>query len=112
MRTGALLLALAVLIAACGAETDQGPVQIYDVRGVVAQLPAGPGKELMIEHEEIPDFVGASGDTVGMEEMTMGFPVAEGVSLEGFAVGDSVRFTFEVRWNGSPPLRLTRMVKR
>ena len=109
----ALLLVLALAFAACsGSIDDEGPVQVYDVRGIVAQLPSGPGTELMIEHEEIPHFVGASGDTVGMNEMTMGFPVAEGVSLEGFAVGDSVQFTFEVRWSGKPPLRLTRMVHR
>lgn len=105
----------AVLLLGCGGGStsdETGPVQSYEVRGVVAQLPAGGGSELMIEHEAIPDFVGASGDTVGMNAMTMGFPTAKGVSLEGLAAGDSVRFTFEVRWGGSPPLKLTRIEKR
>ncbi len=81
--------------------------EVYEVHGVLRQLPSGPGRELMIEHEAIPDFRNRAGERVGMAPMTMGFPPAEGLSLEGFAPGDSVVFRFEVRWEGSPPLRLT-----
>lgn len=106
--------ALIAALAACGGGSDapQGPVQTYDVHGVVARLPDGPGTELMISHEEIPGFVNDAGDTVGMKPMTMGFPVAEGIDLEAFAPGDSVEFSFEVRWGQPKPLRLTRMQKR
>lgn len=105
-----LLLALG-----CGGNStddDSTSVQRYEVDGVVARLPGGPGTEFMIEHEEIPDFVNANGDTVGMNAMTMGFPLDEDVSLEGLAAGDSVHFAFEVRWGASPPLRLTQIEKR
>lgn len=104
-----------LLLFGCGegsTRDDSTPVQRYDVDGVISRLPDGAGTEFMIRHDEIPDFVNASGDTVGMNAMTMGFPVAEELSLEGFAPGDSVRFTFEVRWGGTPPLRLTRLENR
>ena len=93
------------------ATTTEEPtdVQRYDVRGIVRQLPGPGGQELMIRHEAIPDFVNSSGEAVGMDAMTMGFPVADEVDLSAFAPGDSVRFVFEVRWGGSPPLRLTSM---
>lgn len=91
-------------------ESEQATnVQRYDVRGIVRQLPGPGGQELMIRHEAIPDFVNSSGEAVGMDAMTMGFPVADEVDLSAFAPGDSVGFVFEVRWDGSPPLRLTSM---
>ncbi len=34
-----------------------------------------------------------------MHSMTMPFPLAQGVELEGFATKDAVELTFEVRWN-------------
>jgi Cu/Ag efflux protein CusF len=105
-----LLVFAAAILAACSSSPEPGgPVQSYDVHGVVAQLPAGPGKEFMIQHDPIPDFVNAEGDTVGMNAMTMGFPPAEDLDLSGFTVGDSIRFTFEVRWGQPGPLRLTRI---
>lgn len=115
LRLALFLLALgAVTIPGCSSSppADEGPVQVYEVDGVVARLPGGPGTELMITHEEIPGFVNAEGDTVGMAAMTMGFPVAEELSLEGFAPGDSVAIRFEVRWGQPKPLRLTRMDRR
>lgn len=35
-----------------------------------------------------------------MKSMTMGFPIAEGISFDGFEVGDKVEFTFAVNWSG------------
>jgi Copper binding periplasmic protein CusF len=107
---------LALSLAACGgsqstSEVEAG-VQSYLIGGVIAQLPDGPGIEFMIRHEAIPHFVSVGGDTVGMHSMTMGFPVAGDVSLESFAVGDSVQFRFEVRWGGSPPLQVVSIEKR
>ncbi len=70
---------------------------LYTVRGEVRALPdpANPASELMIRHESIAHFRGPGGK-LGMNTMTMPFPVAEGVSLDGIAVGDVVEFTFEV----------------
>ncbi|VAX40290.1 hypothetical protein MNBD_PLANCTO03-1877, partial [hydrothermal vent metagenome] len=39
----------------------------------------------------------------GMMSMTMGFPIAEGVSLEGIAPGDIVEFTFVTTWGEQYP---------
>jgi len=104
---GALLLALPFGLAACGggsesdpeAEATEGEVARYTVRGEVVQLPDpdNPAAQLQIRHEAIPDFR-SGGEVVGMESMTMPFPVAEGVSLEGLSPGDKIEFTFETRY--------------
>lgn len=88
--------------------------QTYTTRGVIMALP-GPNRAkqfLQIHHEEIPEFVGRSGSVVGMKEMIMDFPdVASGEVVRGFAVGDAVRFTFEVRWKGTPRTLVTKVEK-
>ena len=105
----------ALLHAGCSGDPEsktapgEPAVQTYVVEGILTQLPSAPARELMIRHVAIADFVSASGDTVGMDAMTMGFPVSEESILEGFAPGDSIRFVFEVRWGGARPLRLTAM---
>jgi hypothetical protein len=72
----------------------------YTVRGRIVQLPQEdiPTSQFLVHHEPIPSFVSA-GQVVGMNEMTMPFPLAESVSLEGFFVDDIVELTFEVRTN-------------
>ena len=107
-----LCVLIALTAAACGSPEDTGPVQTYEVAGVITRLPDGPGTELMIRHDEIPDFVNGQGEVVGMSAMTMGFPVADGIDLTNFAVDDSVGFTFVVRWGQPRPLELTKMEKR
>jgi Cu/Ag efflux protein CusF len=95
------------------AAAPSGPVQTYQVRGEIAGLPDpnDPSKEFLIHHEAIGRFTGIDGDVVGMDSMTMPFPLAEGLSLAGLAVGDKVRFTLEVEWDGDPPYRITRIDK-
>lgn len=95
--------------------TPQGDVeQTYTTRGVIMALP-GPNRAkqyLQIHHEEIPEFVGRSGSVVGMKEMIMDFPdVASGEVVRGLKVGDAVRFTFEVRWKGTPRTLVTKIEK-
>lgn len=91
-----------------------------DVLGVITNLPVAgqPGAELKIHHEHIPGFktkegsVNVTADGVpGMKSMIMPFPVGEGVDLSGFAVGDTVKFTFVVHWGGSPAWEVTRIEK-
>jgi hypothetical protein len=96
-----------LLLMACAKAPVEGEMQRYEVEGILTQLPDGESREMMIRHVAIPDFVSAKGDTVGMDAMTMGFPTVDGLDLEHFAVGDSIRFVFEVRWNAHPRLRVT-----
>jgi len=108
------LLATALLAACGGEEPAQEPAVVYASRGIVRQLPKAPrgGAELRILHEAMPDFRSQNGDLVGMESMSMPFPVAEAEIFEGLAVGDRVRFEFEVRWEGEgSPLLLTHIEK-
>lgn len=102
---------VALLAAACGPRTPPAPVApdgTYQVRGEVTRLPAAGGREVYLRHEAIPEFRDEKGAAVGMDSMTMPFPAAAGVALDGLAVGDRVTFTFEVRWQASPALALTR----
>ncbi len=101
---------LSLLAAACGPQTPPAPLAAdgtYRVRGEIARLPAAGGREVYIRHEAIPEFRDEQGATVGMDSMTMPFPAAAGVALDGLAVGARGTFTFEVRWRAAPPLALT-----
>jgi Cu/Ag efflux protein CusF len=109
----ALVFCLGIALVACGGEDrrqdreSSTPLQTYTVRGEVAVLP-GPDRppgRITIRHEAIPEFVGPSGEVVGMEAMTMHFQLAEGVSTADLAPGDPILFTFEVDWaSGSLPM--------
>ncbi len=83
-----------------GQEMAAAGVDHYTVRGIVSKLPAaeGPDQNMYIRHAPIPDYKNDSGEVVGMAAMTMPFPVAENVSLEGIEKGDPVEFTFSMRW--------------
>lgn len=118
----AAVVVASVLLAGCGGgpEPDRSgdgteipPDQTYTVRGQVVALPGrdAPGRSLRVRHEAVPDFVGVEGEVVGMASMTMPFPVAQSVSLEGLEVADKVEMTFEVRWEGSQPLRIVELRK-
>ncbi|MFA7237973.1 MAG: copper-binding protein [Phycisphaeraceae bacterium] len=85
----------------------------YTVRGEIVQLP-GAGSvdsQMLIRHEAIPDFVDDQGKVVGMMSMTMPFPVATGVSLEGLKVGDAIQFTFELDWKAKVPYQIVKIEK-
>lgn len=109
------LVSLLLVAGACSpAAEEQGEVHRYTVAGEIVRLPeAGrpDGAEIYIRHEAVPTFVDSKGETVGMEAMTMGFPLAQTLDLAGLAVGDRIEFDFEVRWQGSPPVQVTRVVK-
>lgn len=113
----ALALCTALSVSCEKAPTAAGasvsaPEAIYTVRGRIAGLPAAdkPGSGLQIEHEPIDNFVGMDGSK-GMDSMTMPFPLAKGVSLDGLSIDDKVEFTFEVRWKSQPRMQLTKIVK-
>jgi hypothetical protein len=79
------------------------------VRGLVTQLPdpEDPTTGFFVHHEAIPDFRHLDGQVSGMDSMTMPFPVAEEVSLEGVTVGDKVEFELTVDWEADPVTEVT-----
>lgn len=105
------------------ASTALGPAdQTYTTRGVITTLPpppssaaaqrAGLGQMLSIHHESIPTFKNKFGETQPMKSHDMPFPnLADGLSLDGLAVGDKVELTFEVRWKHEKTWVLTRLAK-
>lgn len=118
------VLLAALLVLACGgadsppggspdADVQAVDVQTYTVRGVVRGLGDSTGtvREIFVRHEAVPDFVDMSGEVVGMEAMTMPFPITDPRLLEGIAVGDTIEFDFRVSWKGSPPLEVLRIEK-
>lgn len=84
----------------------------YTVRGKVVTIPSAerPIDDLQIKHEAIPDFKNREGvvfenskGVKGMMSMTMGFPLAEGVSLGDIVPGDLIEFTFVTTWGEKYP---------
>lgn len=109
-RTCWLVTAIALMwVAACTEDEASGePDGTYTTRGILARLPSNnPGTEIHIKHEAIDDFEGREGKVVGMNSMTMAFEPADGLELDGLSKGDKVKFTFEVRWDARPMMRMT-----
>ena len=112
-------MAIMLMLAATGcAEESARPVErvidaTYTVRGVVVELPSDQvrGSELRIQHEAISGLVGPDGDVIGMPAMTMSFKVADGLSLDGLAVGDGVEFDMEVWWKPTTGYQITAIKK-
>jgi hypothetical protein len=104
----ALLCALALLAAGCARSGRD-----YTVRGRVAQLPepGNPASGFVVAHQAVDDFVDRQGEVVGMDPMTMTFPLSSEVSLAGLAVNDPVEFTLHVDWSATPPVRITQVHK-
>lgn len=126
LRVLALAPLLLLVAVACGSHEGHGggaaapappagpPDAVYTFKGKVTGLPvanAPDGPELSVHHEAIPTFAAADGKVVGMDSMTMPFSLAPGVDLAGIAVGDPVEMRLELRWNETPPARLTAVRK-
>lgn len=88
-------------------------VHTYTVRGRIVSLPGAedPASELRIHHEAIDTFKSAGGEAAPMKAMTMTFPPAAGVSLDGLAVGDAVEFVFRMQWEPSVAMSTTSIKK-
>jgi hypothetical protein len=81
---------LVAILAGGSAHADEA--YTFKVKGVIRGLP-GKGlaqDELLVKHQEIPDYRDQSGKVVGMMAMTMPFYLAPGVSTEGLTIGDAV----------------------
>jgi Cu/Ag efflux protein CusF len=113
-RFVAPLAAAALAFAGCAPKetTPAAAPDRYEVRGEIVALPSLGSREVRVRHEAIPDFRDDGGRKVGMEAMTMPFTLAEGVSTDGFAVGDAVSFTLEVDWASKrSPVRIAKLEK-
>ncbi len=106
------LLLLFTVATACEKEPEVPP-EIYQVRALVRHLPepdeARP--EILVRHEAIPSFKNADGEVVGMETMSMPFPLADTGLIADLEAGDRVELTFEVSWHGGNPLKVTAIEK-
>jgi hypothetical protein len=117
----AVLLSLGLpLVAACagapgqqhgeqGGSATVSRVATYTVRGRVVALPSAPGGEIRLAHEAIADFESAAGEVVGMDAMTMSFPVAASVDDSAVAPGDVVEIELRVDWSAEEPATVTRI---
>ncbi len=101
--------------AAAASAPDKGtPSATYTVRGKVADVPTRgrPQSDFQLHHEAIDNFADGSGKVVGMNSMTMSFPLGPGMALEGIAPGDIVEITFPVWWGKvGPDYHVTKIVK-
>jgi len=105
------------------ASTDEKLIRtdVYEgILGEIAAMPieGDPSSELRIYHEHIPTFRTKqgtifvnNGGVPGMNAMEMPFPPADGLSLDGLAVGDKIRFTFAVNWGGERAWEVTKIEK-
>lgn len=86
---------------------------VYTIRGEVRELPDpnDPLSGFYVRHEAVSGFRNIDGQVVGMDAMTMAFPVADDLSFEGISVGDPVQFTLKVDWNGDPLMLVTSIEK-
>ncbi len=87
------------------------PIKSYTTRGIITELPDGSAKRFFnVHHERIESFQDRTGAVVGMKEMIMPFPDLA-IPLDGFAVGQGVELTFEVRWDKPPRTLVTKLTK-
>jgi Cu/Ag efflux protein CusF len=111
-RLAVLLLILGIVgIAGSCADKGSGSGRTYTTRGQVVQLPdpANPGTGLTLNHEAIDQFMDRQGEIVGMDPMSMPFPVAKDLSLEGLQVGDVVELKLHVDWGGDPEVEIVEL---
>lgn len=103
-RRTLLILTVLLNLAGCSGREETGAGRTYSLRGQVTQLPDpnNPGTGLYVNHEAIDDFVSRDGEMVGMDPMTMPFPVDDEVSLEGIQVGDVIELKLHVDWETEP----------
>ena len=101
------LLALLALLSACSSAPDR-----YQTRGLIkARDDVGADTRLAIHYERIERFKDREGKLAPMPSMPMLFALAPALEQAPLAPGDKIAFDFEVRWTGSPTLRITQIEK-
>lgn len=104
------------------ASADSGiRTDIYeDVLGELTFIPTADQSQMhpKVHHVQIPTFKRQDGTVAvtpdgipGMRSMTMDFPLAEGVNLDGYSVGDKIKFSFRVNWGGRVAWEMTSIEK-
>lgn len=101
-----------VALAACAPTPDEpssDDARTYRVRAEIRRLPVEgrPSPELTVRHEAIDGFIDPSGAVVGMDSMTMPFPLADEDLAAGYSPGDLVEMTIEVDWEAQPAVVVT-----
>lgn len=110
-KIGALIM---LMVAAGCAREPAPPPETYRVRAQVRQVPKPDAVrgELYVRHEAIPSFKNAAGEVVGMEAMSMSFPLADVALAAEVAAGDRIELEFDVDWSGrGNPLKVTAIEK-
>jgi Cu/Ag efflux protein CusF len=104
---------VALFVLSCRGNPPALPEHRYTVAAEIIRVsaPDSPRREVVLQHEAVPEFVDIDGKKVGMEAMTMPFPVAPGVDLSAFQASDAVRATFVVRFHGSPAYEVIQLEK-
>lgn len=103
-----LLVVLLLGLAACSSPQETAPAaggSRHTVRASVVALP-GADSMLHLHHEAIDDFPGQDGKPMGMDSMTMPFPVTKDLPLDGIAVGDRVEVTLLVDWKADSSVQV------
>lgn len=110
---GALFQSFVLLFVVLSDSRAETPATVT-VHGVIRALPgSGLGKdEILIKHEEIPDYRDSSGKVVGMMAMTMPFYLDPGTSLKGLAVGDEVELVLEQQFEPKYSERVVSISKK
>jgi hypothetical protein len=91
-------LALLLLLATIGCDSDPGYEHTYTTRAIILSLPGDRvTQEFIVHHETIPDYISING-SIGMNEMAMPIPVPDRSVLKGISVGDKVELVFGERF--------------
>jgi len=112
-RTRLAAAALLLVAAACSRSPKlAAPDATYTVRGVILSLDvAQSGGAITIDHEAVPGFKNRDGKPEPMASMSMPFGITPDLPVKGLAPGDKIEFTWELRWDGSPPTRIVKITK-
>lgn len=80
---------------------------VFKVRAEVMRVPADASPEIYLHHEAIEGFVDPRGKVVGMDPMTMPFPLAKTSLAKGLSAGDKVMMTLVIDWPAPHPVLVT-----
>ncbi len=111
---GVLISVVLAQALACGEPAaPASTARTYTVRALVLSLdpPAGPVAEIKVHHEAIDDFANAKGDVIGMNAMTMPFPLASPDLAKDLAPKDVIQMTFSLDWQANRPLEVVAIEK-